>query len=312
MTAEYDCNVPMGRFIICGADSMKTLTKTTKMPMQDLVSDQRGAIMMMGLAPACLLIGALWFLIGVADTILWRDKMQEAVDAAAFSSATIHARGMNFVAAINLILLALVTIHVTLGIVADALSIVAAICLIPPLDPAAPVVYRAAMAVRKAQSGYDKFMWVANHALNVAQTGTAIASHRRHHPRAHRKGPRASEPRRGDHPLRPMHQRRTRRAGKRGAAMVEGAVVLPMLAVFFGVMMFVHDVAMTKLEIRSDTRNAAFSSAAHSCIARSGSEAEATLTRSPSCAGGGARSACPRRSSSRPRFRREPRRCPSR
>lgn len=141
-----------------------------------LVRDQRGAIMVMGLASACLLIGALWFLIGVADTILWRDRMQEAVDAAAFSSATIHARGMNFVAAINLVLLALVTIHVTLGIVADALSIVAAICLIPPLDPAAPIVYRAATAVRKAQSGYDKFMWVANHTLNAAQTATAIVA----------------------------------------------------------------------------------------------------------------------------------------
>ena len=49
--------------------------------------------------------------------------------------------------------------------------------------------------------------------------------------------------------------------------------MLPMLAVFFGVMMFVHNVAMTKLEIRSETRNAAFSSAAHSCIG-SGSIAE--------------------------------------
>lgn len=55
--------------------------------------------------------------------------------------------------------------------------------------------------------------------------------------------------------------------------MVEGAVVLPVLAIFFGVMMFVHNVALTKLEIQSETRNAAFSNAAHSCIG-SGSWAE--------------------------------------
>lgn len=34
VTADYDCNVPMGRYIICGADSTKTLTKVSKMPMQ--------------------------------------------------------------------------------------------------------------------------------------------------------------------------------------------------------------------------------------------------------------------------------------
>lgn len=142
----------------------------------DLVSDQRGAIMMMGLASACLLIGALWFLMGVADTIIWRDRMQEAVDAAAFSSATIHARGMNFIAAVNLLMLALVNIHLTLGLVADVLTLIAAICLIPPLTPAAAPVYRAALAVRKAQNGYDKFMWIANHSLNAAQTATAVAA----------------------------------------------------------------------------------------------------------------------------------------
>lgn len=80
--------------------------------------------------------------------------------------------------------------------------------------------------------------------------------------------------------MKPTNERPRRRARERGAAMVEGAVVLPMLTVFFGVMMFVHNVAMTKLEIRSETRNAAFSSAAHACIG-SGSFAERVGVPSP-------------------------------
>lgn len=34
VTAEYECGVPLGKRILCGADGMKTLTKTSKMPMQ--------------------------------------------------------------------------------------------------------------------------------------------------------------------------------------------------------------------------------------------------------------------------------------
>jgi hypothetical protein len=34
VTAEYACRVPLGRFIVCGADSKKTLTKSAEMPFQ--------------------------------------------------------------------------------------------------------------------------------------------------------------------------------------------------------------------------------------------------------------------------------------
>lgn len=47
--------------------------------------------------------------------------------------------------------------------------------------------------------------------------------------------------------------------------MVEAAVVLPVLAVFFGVMMFVHNAYLEKLTIQHETRALAFSNAAHAC-----------------------------------------------
>lgn len=57
------------------------------------------------------------------------------------------------------------------------------------------------------------------------------------------------------------------RARQRGAAMAEGAVVLPVLAVFFGVMMYVHNAYVAKAKIQVETRFRAFSNAAHACMA---------------------------------------------
>jgi len=96
----------------------------------DLHKDQRGAIMLMGLCMSCFLIGGLWFLIGIGDTIVFRDQMQEATDHAAFTSAALHAKGMNFISACNLILLALIAIHILMGIIHDILL---AICIVGAL-----------------------------------------------------------------------------------------------------------------------------------------------------------------------------------
>jgi hypothetical protein len=96
-------------------------------PLSDLKGDNQGAIMMTGLFMSCFLIGSLWFVIGIGDTIVFRDKMQEAADVGAFSSAALHAKGLNFISLCNLVLLAAVTIHIILGIIHD---IALAICIV--------------------------------------------------------------------------------------------------------------------------------------------------------------------------------------
>lgn len=83
--------------------------------------------MLMGLCMSCFLIGALWFLIGIGDAIVFRDSMQEVADHAAFTSAALHAKGMNFISACNLIMLAMIAIHIILGIIHDILL---AICIL--------------------------------------------------------------------------------------------------------------------------------------------------------------------------------------
>ena len=70
--------------------------------------DQRGAVLVMAAFMACFLAGCIWFLIGIADAIAFREKTQATADAVAFSSAAIHARGMNLICALNLVLVAIV------------------------------------------------------------------------------------------------------------------------------------------------------------------------------------------------------------
>src|SRR5688572_27075899 len=81
---------------------------------KELMNDRRGGVMIIGLFMALSLIGALWFIIGMGDAIIFRDRMQEAADAVAFSSAAVHARGMNMIAAMNLVIFALVALYLAM------------------------------------------------------------------------------------------------------------------------------------------------------------------------------------------------------
>ncbi len=106
-----------------------------------------GAIMVLGLFMAFFLVGALYFLLGIGHSILYRERMQDAADAAAFSAAVMDARGMNLIALINIVMAAALAILVALraiellciaGIaIAGALSWItagASLAAIPPLN----------------------------------------------------------------------------------------------------------------------------------------------------------------------------------
>ncbi len=67
--------------------------------------------MIIGLFASLWLIGCLWFLIGIGNALIYREHAQQTADAIAFSSAATHARGMNFIAAINLMMVAIFSIY---------------------------------------------------------------------------------------------------------------------------------------------------------------------------------------------------------
>jgi len=88
-------------------------------PIDRLLPDTRGAVLLMGVFLGTTLVGALWYLIGISETVIFRERVQEAADAAAFSSAALHAKGMNFIAAMNVIMFAITSIWLALRLIED-------------------------------------------------------------------------------------------------------------------------------------------------------------------------------------------------
>jgi hypothetical protein len=85
--------------------------------------DERGAIMVMGLMMAVFLVGMLYYVVGLGEAVLYRELLQDASDTAALSSALIHARGMNFIVLINLIMAALMTVLLVLNVLMTLLRV---------------------------------------------------------------------------------------------------------------------------------------------------------------------------------------------
>ena len=91
--------------------------------------DTSGAIMVMGVFMAALMVGIIYYVKGIGDAISFRERMQDAADSGAFAAAAVHARGMNLIALINITMvsvLAVVTAFRLLAIMAALGSI--AVC----------------------------------------------------------------------------------------------------------------------------------------------------------------------------------------
>ncbi|MBP9113325.1 MAG: hypothetical protein KBF88_10990 [Polyangiaceae bacterium] len=142
---------------------------------RSLMKDESGAVMIMGLVMAMFLTGALWYTYGLGRAIAFRDHMQDASDAIAFSSASIQARGMNFISSLNFILLAFTVIWLVtwlvlivlggigLGLLAcDATGVGAVACGGPTIEDG-----KALHQVWQFKEKYEKF-------LNVVFPGTAV------------------------------------------------------------------------------------------------------------------------------------------
>ncbi|HVW29677.1 MAG TPA: hypothetical protein VHC69_30145 [Polyangiaceae bacterium] len=85
--------------------------------------DERGAIMVLGIFMCSCIVGVLWYIAGIGDAIIFRERMQEAADAVAFSGATLHARGMNLIVLINLLMAVILAVRVALKMLILALTI---------------------------------------------------------------------------------------------------------------------------------------------------------------------------------------------
>lgn len=96
-------------------------------PVPGLVRDDQGAILVLGIFMCACMVGMLWYLAGIGDAIVYRERMQAGADAAAFSGAVLHARGMNLIVLLNIIMACILGIRVALKVVATVLFVVGAI-----------------------------------------------------------------------------------------------------------------------------------------------------------------------------------------
>jgi len=151
-----------------------------------LLTDERGAVMVMGIFMCSCLVGALWYLAGIGDAILYRERMQEAADAVAFSDAALHARGMNLLVLVNLIMATILGVRVALR-TAKIITLIAATVFAvagifaPALLAAAAPAAAAAEALETAGNAVDPAIDVALQALNtvedvIAKTTPAAAN----------------------------------------------------------------------------------------------------------------------------------------
>lgn len=85
--------------------------------------DEHGAVMVMGLFFALLLIAGMWSMKGLGDAVVYRQRMQEAADHEVYAAAVVHARGMNLVAAINVLMRVLALLWIVMSVLRDLLVI---------------------------------------------------------------------------------------------------------------------------------------------------------------------------------------------
>ena len=94
-------------------------------PGRGVCGDERGAILVMGIFMCTCLVGILWYLAGIGDAIVFRERLQEGADATAFSAAVLHARGMNLLVMINLIMACILAVRVALRVAYIVLQVLA-------------------------------------------------------------------------------------------------------------------------------------------------------------------------------------------
>ncbi len=147
------------------------------------LSDRRGAIMVTAAFMAIFVCGALWYVIGVGDAILYRERVQDAADAVAFAGAVYHARGMNIIVTLNIVMAALLGLVVAaklLKFLNDTANVIGCGCIpVPFIGAACSAVCSTTRAARQPiNTTVDRLTQLYNKVgpiLSKTQNGVAIA-----------------------------------------------------------------------------------------------------------------------------------------
>ena len=101
--------------------------------------DTRGAVMVAGVFQACFMVGMLYYVCGVGETVVLREQIQDAADSGAFASAAVQARGLNQIGLFNVLMSAALAVIAAVQTIIDlctlGLTIARACAAIPATAP---------------------------------------------------------------------------------------------------------------------------------------------------------------------------------
>ncbi len=78
------------------------MTLTIKNKLSDLHSDERGAMMLISVFMALIAVAMLYYVAAIGETVVYRERLQDGADGAAYMGAAVMARSMNIVVIMNL------------------------------------------------------------------------------------------------------------------------------------------------------------------------------------------------------------------
>lgn len=133
---------------------------------RDLGASESGAILVVAVFMAVFLSATLLYVVGIAEAVLLRERLQDASDAVALSAASIHARGMNLVVLLA-VLVALRLVEM-LAIFATLLLVAAAFLGAEGALAAVPAVQDVRAGARQAQAALDGPVHACLRALHAA------------------------------------------------------------------------------------------------------------------------------------------------
>lgn len=139
---------------------MTTKTNSLRPNLGRLSGDQRGAIMVMGVFMALVMAGLLYYLVGLAEAMVMKERMQDAADSSAFAAAIINARGMNILVLINFLMASIIAIAILLKMmvqVSKAAAVLAGVLAfwLPPLATVSTGLYKASKAINGVANTYE-------------------------------------------------------------------------------------------------------------------------------------------------------------
>ncbi len=129
---------------------------------------------MLGIFMCACIVGMLWYLAGIGDAIMYRERMAAGADSVAFSGAVLHARGMNLIVLLNFAMACVLAIRVALRVAAVILYVVGTIVSwIIPISWAGPPLITAGQAADRAANASKQAIDGVLEALSGVQRAVA-------------------------------------------------------------------------------------------------------------------------------------------